>query len=94
MAQPLWKTSGILKYTSKNTTIHLSHDVHITFLSIYLREMEMYVCPITYMYVNVRSSFICNNSELETAKALLNRLMVKQTKVHPNHEILLVNKME
>ena len=65
------------------------YDSATSLLAFYPRENQTYVDTQACMLC-----FICNSPKLKTAQMAFCRLMVKQTGVHPYHEVLFDNKQE
>lgn len=65
------------------------YDSATSLLAFYPRENQTYVDTKACMLC-----FICNSPKLKTAQMAFCRLMVKQTGVHPYHEVLFDNKQE
>lgn len=88
MSTTLWK---IVWQFPKKLNICLPYDPALVLLGIYTREVKTYVHAKN-LYINVYGSFSHNSLKLETTWMSFNRWLVKQTVVHPYHEISLSNK--
>lgn len=88
MIQSSWK---IVWQFPKKLNICLPYDPALVLLGIYTREVKTYVHA-KKLYINVYGSFSHNSLKLETTWMSFNRWLVKQTVVHPYHEISLSNK--
>lgn len=73
--------------------VYFSHDLAITFLDIYPKEIKTCVYRKN-LYMNIYRGFTCNRQNMEMSQLSFNRWMDKQSVLHSYNETLLHNKKE
>lgn len=75
--------------------IQLPYDSAKLLLGIYTRERKTKINPYKDLYMNVPSSFLCNNRKLEKSQMFISKEVVElKAVVYPDNGILLSDKRE